>query len=342
MKTNINLNAITDPSKFPSAIINCPVILSTGKWYYEVHMQTCGVMQLGWATCDFKPNFEEGDGVGDCGQSFGYDGGRGEIYFGGESGDYGGGSKWEDGDIVGCLIDAGDGEGGSDEISYSLNGVDLGVAFDDIQGKVDDRKKGASSSSSSSSEKRRGWRPAVSMNGGERVLIETGGGEEGFKYRPEGYFGVGEAKGAEEHWDTGKKRARDEDISGTDSGNENDLKQPKKKMAVGDADADADTDADAGNTPMPAPVSPLMTLPTPTQNPTESDEQPKSFPPLDLTKFSSVEEITAVGLDRLKDALQSRGLKCGGSAEERAKRLWFVKNLGEGGEIPKKLKAKGK
>jgi len=113
-------------------------------------------------------------------------------------------------------------------------------------------------------------------------------------------------------------------------------------MAVGDADADADTDADAGNTPMPAPVSPLMTLPTPTQNPTESDEQPKSFPPLDLTKFSSVEEITAVGLDRLKDALQSRGLKCGGSAEERAKRLWFVKNLGEGGEIPKKLKAKGK
>lgn len=47
--------------------------------------------------------------------------------------------------------------------------------------------------------------------------------------------------------------------------------------------------------------------------------------PLDLTAFSSVDELASLGLDRLKSALMALGLKCGGSLKERADRLWLTK-----------------
>jgi len=43
--------------------------------------------------------------------------------------------------------------------------------------------------------------------------------------------------------------------------------------------------------------------------------------------MESVQQLTALGLDCLKVALQSRGLKCGGTLEERAERLFAVKGL---------------
>lgn len=46
---------------------------------------------------------------------------------------------------------------------------------------------------------------------------------------------------------------------------------------------------------------------------------------LDLSAFSSREELASLGLDRLKSALVALGLKCGGSLEERAERLWKTK-----------------
>lgn len=47
--------------------------------------------------------------------------------------------------------------------------------------------------------------------------------------------------------------------------------------------------------------------------------------PLDLSGFSSQDELASLGLDRLKSALIALGLKCGGSLEERAQRLWSTK-----------------
>lgn len=41
---------------------------------------------------------------------------------------------------------------------------------------------------------------------------------------------------------------------------------------------------------------------------------------LDLSAFSSWEELASLGLDRLKSALMALGLKCGGTLEERAQR----------------------
>ncbi|XP_078001473.1 splicing factor 3A subunit 3-like [Glandiceps talaboti] len=46
---------------------------------------------------------------------------------------------------------------------------------------------------------------------------------------------------------------------------------------------------------------------------------------LDLSAFSSPEELASLGLDRLKSALMALGLKCGGTLEERAQRLFSTK-----------------
>lgn len=46
---------------------------------------------------------------------------------------------------------------------------------------------------------------------------------------------------------------------------------------------------------------------------------------LDLSAFSSAEELASLGLDRLKSALMALGIKCGGTLEERAERLFSTK-----------------
>lgn len=48
---------------------------------------------------------------------------------------------------------------------------------------------------------------------------------------------------------------------------------------------------------------------------------------LDLSAFSSAEELASLGLDRLKSALMALGLKCGGTLEERAQRLFSTKGM---------------
>ena len=66
---------------------------------------------------------------------------------------------------------------------------------------------------------------------------------------------------------------------------------------------------------------------------------PSSSARLDLMAFHQQSELNALGADRLKLALESRGLKCGGTLEDRAARLWAIRGL-QDHEIPKKLLAK--
>ncbi|KAI6205897.1 hypothetical protein M3Y94_00844400 [Aphelenchoides besseyi] len=58
--------------------------------------------------------------------------------------------------------------------------------------------------------------------------------------------------------------------------------------------------------------------------------------PLDVNEFESVEQLEAVGADRLKSTLIAAGLKCGGTVKERAARLFATKTMNE--EELKKLK----
>ena len=50
---------------------------------------------------------------------------------------------------------------------------------------------------------------------------------------------------------------------------------------------------------------------------------------LDLSQFSSWEELASLGLDRLKSALMALNMKCGGTLEERAQRLFNTKDKSE-------------
>jgi len=72
----------------------------------------------------------------------------------------------------------------------------------------------------------------------------------------------------------------------------------------------------------------------PKQEPVEKID----YPSIDLSEFDSAEKLHSLGLDHLKHALESHGLKCGGTLEQRAERLFSVKGL-KPKDYPKKLLA---
>ncbi|KAL5715190.1 hypothetical protein ACHQM5_017049 [Ranunculus cassubicifolius] len=61
--------------------------------------------------------------------------------------------------------------------------------------------------------------------------------------------------------------------------------------------------------------------------------------PLDFSDYSSAKEMEVIGMERLKTELQARGLKCGGTLEERAARLFLLKTSTID-MLPKKFLAK--
>uniref|UniRef100_A0A1J3JPV3 Protein SDE2-like protein n=1 Tax=Noccaea caerulescens TaxID=107243 RepID=A0A1J3JPV3_NOCCA len=65
----------------------------------------------------------------------------------------------------------------------------------------------------------------------------------------------------------------------------------------------------------------------------------KSVEPLNFDDFNSAREMEVMGMERLKSELQSRGLKCGGTLQERAARLFLLKATPLD-KLPKKLLAK--
>jgi len=62
---------------------------------------------------------------------------------------------------------------------------------------------------------------------------------------------------------------------------------------------------------------------------------------LDLSAFSTPEEVASLGLDRLKSGLLALGLKCGGTLQERAERLFMTKGM-DVSELPPTIFAKTK
>jgi len=60
---------------------------------------------------------------------------------------------------------------------------------------------------------------------------------------------------------------------------------------------------------------------------------------LELDNYDTAQDLEQVGLEVLKAALMCRGLKCGGTLQQRAERLFSVKGLSQDG-IPPSLFAK--
>ena len=48
---------------------------------------------------------------------------------------------------------------------------------------------------------------------------------------------------------------------------------------------------------------------------------------VDLLNYSSVSELETLGLDVLKAILIARGMKCGGTLQQRAERTWAVRGV---------------
>jgi len=103
--------------------------LSPPSYYYEVTLVTGGLAQIGWACLAdsegnsvFLPSNDLGDGVGDDTSSFGIDGSRGLKFHGGN--EWKVPFEWKKGDRLGCCLDL-----GTRDISYTLNGEDLGIVF---------------------------------------------------------------------------------------------------------------------------------------------------------------------------------------------------------------------
>ncbi|KAG1701156.1 hypothetical protein DVH05_011392 [Phytophthora capsici] len=134
-------------------------LVSSGRWYYEAILHTNGCIQIGWADVAFCGAADRGDGVGDGAHSWAYDGWRQQRWHGRSSP---WGSKWKQGDVVGCGIDADAGT-----IIFSLNGkmrsANMGVAFRAI-------------------DFARGVYPCASFNRRERLQFNLGGSP--FKYPP--------------------------------------------------------------------------------------------------------------------------------------------------------------
>jgi len=112
------LGARCDASSFES--VRCTYSVSSGAWYYEVLLVTCGVMQIGWATKDSKFLNHEGYGIGDDDCSQAYDGCRQLMWFNADCESQDSVPQWQAGDIVGCFIDI-----DNKFLVFSLNGQKL-------------------------------------------------------------------------------------------------------------------------------------------------------------------------------------------------------------------------
>jgi hypothetical protein len=254
--------------------------------YWEMALVSAGIVQMGWASAGFRPDSEEGDGVGDDKRSWGYDGSR-QIKLHAQSTESYGDTAWKAEDVVGCKYELETGK-----ISYSIHGQDLGVAFE------------------ITAEDTTSLFPVVSCNPGEIVELRLSTAE--MQYSPEGSTAVGAVLATEDVTLDSVLEGYDEDEEETE---EEEEKPPSKAEAAFDQELTDET----------PPVKPA----------------PVKVEPLDLDNFGSAEELEKLGLDRLKGALMAAGVKCGGTLQERANRLFSLKGL-EPEDYPKKLLAKKK
>ncbi|KAG7385721.1 hypothetical protein PHYPSEUDO_001175 [Phytophthora pseudosyringae] len=272
--------------------------LTKGKWYYEVRLVTAGVVQVGWADSTFEANSETGDGVGDHERSWAYDGARQVKWSGGKDDQYATDGSWGKNDVIGCLLDLDEGT-----VSFTRNGVDLGVAFRNVKHTSSDQ----------------GFFPAISVEQTEILLVNIG--SQPFLYGVSGFEPVIDALEAEAAEESAT------DITTT------------SKVPVAPVDnSEKSSPAAAAPPKKQSKKSPSKNVKPEKPQTTTKKKAPIELP-IDLMKFETVESLEALGLERLKLELNRRDLKCGGNLTERAARLLSVR--GKAWEdIDAKLKAK--
>jgi len=348
---------ISGTSAFATVVVDkCTLSADTeSTWYYEVELQSDGLMQVGWVSSAFLSDTSishhgemskagkgdqaeaAADGVGDDNNSWGFDGYRQLKWHAGVSSSYGPqtGVIWKAGDIIGCCLElttttADDASGTKTKtktptnskkrknaseiasnsteevlyraiVSYSVNGVSHGTAFEfDVLPTI-----------SGSPEQ---FFPAVSLENEEAVLLNVGNKE--FKHRPSPKFTA--------VWSSvlGLENSIGENIS-------------NKSNAVEGAQT-VDSTATVATNLAPAAVVVAVVTPTPAPAPVVD------YSPINLEdeEYSEVAALEALGLVHLKQELERRGLKVGGTLQERAQRLLSVRGVSPDRIDPKLLAKK--
>ena len=269
--------------------------------YWEVKLITGGLVQIGWAESNaqrFQPNCETGDGVGDDTASYAYDGSRGIVLHESQSQAYGKEGDWKAGDIVGCLYNWTMGT-----LSFSLNGSSLGNAFTLTPETV--------------------LFPAASCNPKEIVELSLSNSE--MKHLPDGAIPVGDLLATEHHVqlddgdnDQEETNEVEEATNVVESNTSKDVVAQDTTNHVVEAKTPSVSSSSPQESSNATNTDATNTVPPTTTHPPE---------PIDLDQMKSVSDLEVLGLDRLKEALRIRGLKCGGTLQERAQRLWAVKGL---------------
>jgi ribosomal protein S20 len=308
--------------------------LSAPSLYYEVVVHTGGLVQIGWVSDPSHLDSESGDGAGDVPGSWSYDGSRQVKMMtmttlrsasmaeppqlaaktrttrttsgaasapASQSHEAEYGVRWKAGDVVGCLWNV-----AGRSLRYFVNGHDMGIAFEGV-GSDDENSQQPL------------LVPAVSINPGE--IVEFRLHRTDFQHYP-----------GSEHNATPVGEVLLEQVLSV---------SPQAKAAAAapsiTASARASDATDAVSGVPDQDTKPAAAIATAEQQNVDCE---KSDPtPIDLDEFASADALELLGLDRLKAALQSRGLKCGGTARERATRLLAVKGLAPN-QIPAKLLAK--
>lgn len=312
------------------------VALTSGKWYYEVEVVTAGVMQVGWADHEFKGDSSNGDGVGDDKHSWAFDGCR-QQKWNGDGSDYG--LSWKEGDVVGCLLDV-----DAQTISFTLNGEPMPTAFDSLDDatpsprpKVGGKRKASAAEaehkeSSAGEGPGAGFFPATSVEDGEvaRFRVTAAGMRFG---PPPGFKPVGEAMAAPPEDEAAVTATRAPFSSAVACATAADTKAEKEEETC-------TTEAPAAKRTKVAAEPPTALAPAPAKKPTNEPRPPVEPEALDLAPFASEADLEALGLDRLKAALLFLGVKCGGTLQERAARLFSLKGVAKADIDPKLLASK--
>lgn len=352
--TSKNLVRLQSQSDFATVVI----LLDTEKMskrkesmgmYIEYTLQTAGIAQIGWVSSPssstnnsgiennvdntlssttkmFQPNSDTGDGVGDDNASYGYDGSRGLRFHNGKEyvyGSHSGGSdasttivEWKVGDVLGCYCKH-QKQVVSEciyELGYTLNGIDLGCAF---TVEVFD------------------YYPAISLNMNE--IVDVNIGPDFVYYDPKSNcVGVYEFMVVTTNSDADndddddsyiKTGASDKSSINNEERNNSNLSKKRSRDEV--------LTGHVTNAEM---MSIVATKGGSVDQP-KKESNVSSDASFDLNKCSSVDEVKALGSERLKDIMLSMGVKCGGTLEERANRLFSLKGL-QRHEFPTKVRGK--
>ena len=274
---------------------------------------------MGWADQFFKGDSANGDGVGDDNHSWAYDGCRQQKWNGEVPEDYG--AAWSAGDVVGCLLDldsVNDKEGLDAEdralfgnVSFTLNGQDLSSAF-----KISLPTSSLSSHSSSfitptsqqllSTSSAPSFYPAAAIEDGEVLAVHVTTAS--LRYGPpEGFHAVAEAMAIRPPETKPIAQQRSEVQVACDN------HECKSQIGAPITSITVETKATPPNTGHKAA--------------SEKEKLPLEPQELDLAAYASQNDLEKLGLDRLKAALMFLGLKCGGTLEQRAERLFSIKGV---------------